>query len=274
MTSQYDLFDEYSIDSEMHQKIFDYARSKSLDIFSSPSHVSDVNMLETLNCDSYKIGSDDAVNIPLLKYIAKLNKPIVLATGMCTLDEVKESVNAILEEGNSKISILHAITSYPTHPKDVNLRAIHTLKDAFPLFPIGYSDHTLGIEACLFAVAMGARIIEKHFTYDKNAPGPDHIHSADPEEMKRLVDSIRLYEEMAGTGIKMPAESEKITRVNNRKSIVLCTDLKKGDVIGQGDIDIKRPGTGIAPKYIDQVIGCVVNKDLENDTVLNWTDIS
>lgn len=273
IVSQFELFDKYSIGEDLHRDVFEYAKSRGLDVFSSPSHRQDVDMLERIGCDFYKIGSDDAVNIPLLKYIARLGKPIILATGMCTMQEVRESVNAILEEGNDKIAILHAVTVYPTHPEDVNLGAMKALQEEFKEFPVGYSDHTLGIDASLFAVAMGARIIEKHFTYDKNADGPDHMHSANPEEMKAIVDKIRLFEVMRGSGIKMPAKGEANTRVNNRKSLVLCRDLKAGELIGENDIDVKRPGYGIAPKYLNQVIGCRLNKNMSDDDVLDWSDL-
>lgn len=274
VTSQYELFDEYAIGEELHKKVFAYAREKGLDIFSSPSHKTDVDMLERLGCDAYKIGSDDAVNLPLLRYIAALGKPIIYATGMCTLAEIQESVEAMLAQGNENIAILHAITAYPTHPEDVNLRAMQTLQRTFPHLPVGYSDHTLGTTACILAAAMGARILEKHFTYDKHADGPDHIHSADPEEMRQIVDAVRTFEVMRGSGIKMPAKAEAITRKNNRKSIVVCQDVKAGEIIGEEAVDIKRPGYGIAPKYLEQVIGRRAAHDLQKDDILSWKDLA
>ena len=274
VTSQYELFDEYAIGEELHKMVFAYAREKGLDIFSSPSHKTDVDMLERLGCDAYKIGSDDAVNLPLLRYIAALGKPIIYATGMCTLAEVQESVETMLAQGNENIAILHAITAYPTHPEDVNLRAMQTLQRTFPHLPVGYSDHTLGTTACILAAAMGARILEEHFTYDKHADGPDHIHSADPEEMRQIVDAVRTFEVMCGSGIKMPAKAEAITRKNNRKSIVLCQDVKAGEIIGEEAVDIKRPGYGIAPKYLEQVIGRRAAHDLQKDDILSWKDLA
>ena len=153
--------------------------------------MTDVELLERCGCPIYKVGSDDATNIPFLRELARLGKPIVLATGMCTLAEIEESVNAMQEEGCRDISLLHAISLYPTHDEDVNLLAMQAIKERFPMLPVGYSDHTLGITACVCAAAMGAQIVEKHFTYDKHADGPDHVHSADPAEMKQLVDMIR-----------------------------------------------------------------------------------
>ncbi len=273
VTPQYELFKKYEINESLHKEIFAYVEQKKLDWFSTPSHCLDVDILEKLNVEAYKIGSDDAVNLPLIKYIASKKKPILLATGMCTLSEVKESVNAIREAGNNNIIILHAVTSYPTHPEDVNLLAIHTLMKEFPLIPIGYSDHTIGKTACICAAAMGAKVIEKHFTCDKNAPGPDHQLSADPTEMKYIVNTIREYEIMKGNGIKQPAVCEEKNRRNNRKSVVTLRFLKKGEIITGSAIAIKRPGYGIEPKYIDEIIGKVLIKDIEEDEVLTWEHI-
>lgn len=274
VTSQHGLFKKYEIDGSLHHKVFAYAESKNLDWFSTPSHETDVDLLESLDVGVHKIGSDDGVNHPFLKYVAKTGKPILLSTGMCTLEEVRSSVDVILGEGNKKLCLLHAITSYPTHPENVNLLAMKTLMNEFPYLDIGYSDHTLTPVACLAAVAMGAKIIEKHFTYDKNADGPDHMLSANPEEMKWLVEAIRSFEKMKGCGIKMPAESEKITRKNNRKSIVLAKEVKSGDLIDRDSIAIKRPGFGIEPRFFDQIIGRRVRRNIEEDSVLTWDDFA
>lgn len=274
VVSQFDLFKKYEINEGLHREVFGYAQSKGLDCFSTPSHETDVEMLERLGVCAHKIGSDDAVNIPFLKYVAQMGKPIILATGMCTMEEVRESISAILEEGNNKIILLHAITSYPTHAENVNLLAMQSMMREFPGFDIGYSDHTVGITACICAAAMGARVIEKHFTYDKNAEGPDHMLSADPKEMKEIVDAIREFEIMRGDGIKRPADSEKTTRINNRKSVVAAKAVKEGEMITKQHLAIKRPGYGIAPKYFEQIIGRRTNKDLQPDDVLGWGDVS
>lgn len=270
ITSQHTLFKKYEVDEALHREVFSYAGEKGLDWFSSPSHENDVDMLERLNAGAYKIGSDDAVNLPFLRYVARLGKPIILSTGMCTLEEVSESVGAILGEGNDRLILLHAITSYPTHPENVNLGAMQAMMEAFPRIDIGYSDHTLSPVACLAAAAMGARVLERHFTYDKKADGPDHMLSADPEEMKWLVDAVREFEVMRGSGIKFPANSEKITRINNRKSIVLTRPVIEGDTLTREHLAIKRPGYGIPPKYLDQVIGRSVACTMEADDVLLW----
>lgn len=270
VASQFDIFQKYEIDENLHRSIFKYAESKGLDWFSSPSHESDVELLERLNVGVHKIGSDDAVNQPFLRYVASTGKPIILSTGMCTLEEVRESVDTILAQGNERIVLLHAITSYPTHAENVNLKAMQTLMQEFPLLDVGYSDHTLSPVASLCAVAMGARVIEKHFTYDKAADGPDHSLSADLEEMKWLVRAIREFEKMRGSGIKRPANSEKTTRLNNRKSLVSARALKAGERFTSENIAIKRPGYGIQPKLYEQLMGRIARVDIECDTVLTW----
>lgn len=274
VTSQFELFQRYEVDECLHGDVFKYAEANGLDWFSSPSHHSDVDMLERCGVGAHKVGSDDAVNLPLLRYLAGTGKPIILSTGMCTLEEVRESVLAIKQVGCSKLVLLHAITSYPTRPENVNLGAMQAMMREFPDLDVGYSDHTLTPVACLAAVAMGARVIERHFTYDKNADGPDHMLSADPDEMKWLVDAIRSFEVMRGSGIKEPAASEAVTRFNNRKSIVLERDVRAGEAISADDIAIKRPGTGIYPKHLEEVIGRKAVTDLKADAVLQWSDLA
>jgi N-acetylneuraminate synthase len=273
VTSQFELFKKYEIDEDLHRRIFAYVDGKGLDWFSTPSHETDVELLERLGVGAYKIGSDDATNLPFLEYVAARGKPVILATGMCTLEEVREAVAAITGTGNSRLVVLHAVTSYPTHPEDVNLRAMQTLQREIPV-PVGYSDHTLGITACLAAAAMGATVLEKHFTLDKAAPGPDHRLSADPAEMRALVEQVRTLEVMLGTGIKMPAAGETVTRRNNRKSLVAARALEAGALITPADVAIKRPGLGIAPAHRALVVGRRVARDLREDQVIQWSDLA
>ena len=273
VTSQYDLFVKYQIGEDLHRQVFDYVQATGLDWFSTPSHETDVDLLENLGVGAHKIGSDDAWNIPFLRYVARTGKPVLLSTGMCTLEEVKESVAAIREEGCKQLILLHAITSYPTHPENVNLRAMQTLMREFPGIDVGYSDHTLGPIACIAAAAMGARVLEKHFTYDKNAAGPDHQLSADPAELKEIVDAVRTFEIMRGTGVKEPVESERITRLNNRKSIVLLRSVKAGEPITLEHLAVKRPGMGIPPKFLAELPGRVVRRDMSAEEVLTWEDL-
>jgi N-acetylneuraminate synthase len=274
VVSQHELFKKYEVDEALHGRIFAYAESKGLDWFSTPSHETDVDLLERLGVGAHKIGSDDAVNLPFLRYVARTGKPMILSTGMCTLQEVRESVGAILGEGNDRLILLHAITSYPTHPENVNLSAMQALMREFPQLDVGYSDHTLSPVACLCAVAMGAKVVEKHFTYDKSAAGPDHMLSADPAEMKWLVAAIRSFEVMRGNGIKRPADSEKTTRINNRKSIVLTRDVSAGETLTRDDLAVKRPGWGIAPRHLEHIVGRKVRRQMAADDVLRWEDMS
>lgn len=273
VVSQFDVFKQFEIDEPLHKQIFEYCQNSDLDWFSTPSHQSDVDLLERCGVAAHKIGSDDAVNHQFLRYVARTNKTIILSTGMCTLSEVRESVDVILSEGNSDICLLHAITSYPTHEVDVNLSCIKTLKAEFPMIRVGYSDHTLDPVAALCSVAMGAEILERHFTHDKNADGPDHMLSSDPVEMKWLVDSIRRYEIMLGNGIKMPAMSENGTRLNNRKSVVAKKMVKKGMRLNEENLCVKRPGTGVPPKFIEQLYGRVAKEDIEADRIIKWSDL-
>lgn len=268
--SQHQIFKEFEINSDLHAQVFDYVKKTPLDWFSTPSHESDVDLLDSLDVGVHKIGSDDAVNIPFLRYVARTGKPIILSTGMCTLEEVQESVAAIREEGCEKLILLHAITSYPTHPENVNLLAMKQMMETFPDLDVGYSDHTLSPVAALSAVAMGARVIERHFTYDKQAVGPDHMLSADPEEMKWLVNAVRELEVMKGTGVKAPAASEESTRVNNRKSLIASRAIPRGTIICQEDLAIKRPGWGIQPRNLEAVLGKKALQDIEEDEVLMW----
>ncbi|CAH6889720.1 AFP-like domain-containing protein [Vibrio chagasii] len=271
--SQYDLFKEYEIGKELHEKVYAYSKEKGLDIFSTPSHASDLQMLEDIGTNVYKIGSDDSNNLNFIAEVAALQKPLIVATGMCTLKEVDDIVDTISKTGNTNFSILHAITSYPTEYNIANLNVIKTYKNRYPGVVIGYSDHTIGMQCSLAARVMGADIIERHFTLDRNAEGPDHILSSDPDEMKFLIDSIRIVEEAFGNGVKMPVHQEQINRRNNRKSIVLNKNLEQGDTISKDAICVKRPGTGIEASQFNMIIGRKVNKALVKDEVLTWNDL-
>jgi len=267
--NQYELFKKYEISFDLHKEIWDYCREINIDVFSTPSHMSDVELLERLDCPIYKIGSDDACNIPFLEEIALIGKPIFLSTGMCTMNEVRESVSAILGKGNSDLVLLHCVTNYPTEPAHTNLKCIHSMKKEFGL-PVGYSDHTVGTACCIGAAAIGANVIEKHFTYDKNAEGPDHMLSANPVEMKMIISSIRDIEKAMGDGVKRPSKAEKTTRMNNRKSIVTTQKISKGTVITKEMIAIKRPGIGIQPKFIHQILGRIAKETIQTEEPVLW----
>ena len=206
--------------------------------------------------------------MPFLEYIAKKGKPIILSTGMSTLGEVEEAVKTIINVNSSlPLVLLHCVSSYPAKYEDVNLKAILTLKEAFKL-PVGYSDHTLGIEIAIAVVALGAKVIEKHFTLDRGLPGPDHKASLEPDELKAMVKAIRNVEKALGSGIKKAAQSElKVMKVA-RRSLVAARDIRAGEVVKESDIFIKRPGTGIPSKYLNDVIGKKAKALIKEDTLL------
>ena len=270
--SQFDLFKKLEIGKELHKKVFDYAEEKGIDWFSTPAHPEDVDMLHSLGVCCYKIGADDATNIPFLRYVAKQGLPIILSTGMCTMKEVEEAVSTIEEEGNDKLVILHTVSGYPTHPADVNLNNILTLKRRFPHYHIGFSDHSLATTAAIAAATMGAAVVERHFTIDKNAEGPDHMLSSTPDEMKLIIDTVRTIEVMKGSFVKMPFGVEVPNKKNNRKSIIATKPIKKGELLTEENIFPKRPGSGIEPKYYDIIVGKIATCDIEEDKILEWSD--
>lgn len=263
-------------------KVFEDLRKccdrKGIMFLSTPFDCKSADFLEDI-VPAYKISSGDLNNLPFLEYIARKNKPILLSTGMATLKEVKEAVKTIRDNQKcikedvmfKPLMLMHCTTSYPCPHKEANLLAIQTLKKEFRC-PVGYSDHTEGIEVSVAAVALGATIIEKHFTLNKNMPGPDHKASAGPKELKQLVEAIRNTEVGLGNGIKKPQSCEKENIKVARKSLVAARDLKAGEKISQKMIEIKRPGSGIAPGKLDKVIGKTLKRDKFKDELLDWKD--
>jgi len=239
-------------------------------IFLSTAHTQDaVDLLDSLVC-AYKIASGDLTNLPFLEAIAERQKTMILSTGMSTLQEVRQAVDCITKKHNRNIVLLHCTTNYPCSLEEVNLRAMQTLRKEFNL-PVGYSDHTLGLFIPPIAVGLGAAIIEKHFTLDKNSAGPDHKASLDPGELKIMVRSIRDTEKALGSAMKIPSDSEKKIMKLVRKSLVAAADIHKGSKIKEGDISIKRPGSGIQPKDIKRIIGKKALKDIKKDELLAWS---
>ena len=252
--SQYELLKSFEISKEVQEKVVKYANSRDITIFSAPSHMKDLEIMKKMDLPIFKIGSDLACHIPLLKEVAKLNKPIILSTGMCTLEEVRNSVNAIYSTGNEQLSILHCVSNYPAKSEETNLNAIRTLKNEFNI-PVGLSDHTIGDAISLGAVAIGANIIEKHFRDIQNAPSPDDVVALDKKQFSYLIESIRLIEKAMGDGKKAPTDSEKKNLLTNRVSIITLDNIKKGQIITEDLIDVRRPGTGIQPIHFEKVIG-------------------
>lgn len=270
--SQYDMLKKLELSKQAHVELIEYCLNKNILFLSTPFDIESADLLEELGITMFKIPSGEITNKPFLQYIAKKQKPIILSTGMSSLEEVKEALEWIYETGNRKITLLHCTSEYPTREQDVNLNAMITMKNVFNI-DVGYSDHTIGIEVPIAAVALGATIIEKHFTLDKSMEGPDHKASLEPNDLREMVFLIRNVEKAMGKGVKMPTDFEKITRNVARKSIVSVTNIKKGEVIKRDMIDIKRPGNGIQPKYLTQVIGKRVNRDINEDEVIRNEDI-
>ena len=271
--SQYDFFKKFEPSKDLQIQIMKYANDCGIIAFSAPSHIKDLELMERMNVPIYKIGSDLACHIPLLKKVAQFQKPIILSTGMCTLQEVKESVDAILSSGNNQIILLHCVSDYPAKIEESNLNAITTMKKKFNL-PTGYSDHTIGLSTSFAAAILGANIIEKHFKHPHNDKSADDIHALNPDEFKMLINSVRDFERSGGTGEKNPTDSEKKYLYNNRVSIISLVNIKKGDMITKELIDVRRPGTGIQPKYFDQIIGKIARIDIEKETPITWDVLS
>ena len=267
--SQFAMIKKLELDLDTHQKLIDYCKVKKIMFLSTPFDLESVDMLNDLGLSIFKIPSGEITNLPYLRKIGALNKKVVLSTGMATMDEVGDALDILINAGTLKenITVLHANTMYPTPMEDVNLNAMLSIKEKFNV-RIGYSDHTLGIEVDIAAVAMGAKVIEKHFTLDKSMDGPDHQASLEPDELIAMVKSIRNIELALGDGIKKPSKSEKPNIKVARKSIVAQKKIKKGEIFTEDNITVKRPGDGISPMKWDEVLGSVANRDYEQDELI------
>lgn len=265
--SQLDFFKQYEISQDNHKILFDYARELGIPFFSTPSHYDDVDFLDSQDVPAFKTGSDDLTNYPFLEYIATKGRPMIVSTGMATMAEVELAVNAILKTGNDQLILLHSTISYPPEPQFANLNIINTLRQAFDL-PVGYSDHIFGVFSSVLAASMGACVIEKHVTLDRNLKRADYQVSLEPDELKKMVEQIRLIEVLQGSSIKKVYPPEEKWRKNARKSIVATRDLKSGDIIGKKDVKIMRPGTGIHPQYLNFVVGKTIKKEIKCNEII------
>ncbi|TCP22913.1 N-acetylneuraminate synthase [Tenacibaculum skagerrakense] len=273
--SQFEMLRKLELSYEDHYHLKNYCENKKVKFLSTGFDFESIGFLYKLGIRLAKIPSGEITNLPYLKEIARLFSDIVLSTGMADIQEVKEAVEVLVKEGVdiNKLTILHCNTEYPTSMEDVNLRAMLHIQEELDV-NIGYSDHTLGVEVPIAAVALGAKVIEKHFTLDRNMEGPDHRASLEPDELKLMVSSIRNIEKaMEGSGIKEPSKSELKNKSVARKSIHLSRKLKKDDVITEKDLISLRPGDGISSMNWDKVIGMRVNKNLEEFHKLNWDDL-
>lgn len=264
--SQFDMIKNLELDVDTHKELIAHCQKKDIMFLSTPFDHESIDLLSYLGLQIFKIPSGEITNLPYLRHIGSLGKRVILSTGMSNLGEVGDALNVLINAGTSKdnITVLHANTMYPTPMEDVNLNAMLTIQKEFGV-SVGYSDHTLGIEVDIAAVAMGASVIEKHFTLDKTMDGPDHKASLEPEELKSMVSAIRNIEKALGGSEKKPSPSETVNIDVARKSIVASQSIKKGDKLSSESITTKRPGSGINPMKWDEIIGTPAKKDYRMD---------
>jgi N,N'-diacetyllegionaminate synthase len=274
--SQLEMLERLELSPEMHRELFSYCRERNIIFMSTPFDEESVDLLDNLGVEIFKISSGEITNKPLIQHIASKKKSIILSTGMSHLGEVEKAIGWVCEiwgksDKKPQLYVLHCVSSYPARIEDVNLNAIRTMEMAFGL-PIGYSDHTMGIEIAIAAAAIGARVIEKHFTLDRDMEGPDHKASLEPNELKDMVRAIRNIEKAVGDGIKKPANSEISIKNIARRSLVAARDIKAGKTLLSDDILIKRPGTGIPAEFKGKIVGMKLVKDISADSVIRWED--
>lgn len=264
--TQLDMLKSLTLTEAEHIELLEYCKLRNVQYCSSPFDLDSTEFLKGLCIPFWKVASGEITNLPFLKRIASFNEPVIMSTGMSTLGDIESALDVLFSNGLSRdqITLLHCNTEYPTPPTDVNLRCMETLRKAFCV-DVGYSDHTMGIEFPIAAVALGAKVIEKHITLDKSMDGPDHKASIEPHELKNMVSAIRNIERGLGISIKRPSDSERKNIVVARKSIVAYTDINKGDIYSEQNITVKRPGSGISPMLWDTVIGSSAPRNFRKD---------
>jgi N,N'-diacetyllegionaminate synthase len=267
--SQFDMIKKLELDLDTHKELISYCKTKNIMFLSTPFDHDSIELLNDLGLEIFKIPSGEITNLPYLRHIGKLNKKVILSTGMADIGEIEDALDVLINAGTKKedIIVLHANTMYPTPMEDVNLKAMVTIGNTFDI-SFGYSDHTLGIEVDIAAVAMGACCIEKHFTLDCTMEGPDHKASLEPDELKAMVKAIRNIELALGSSVKKPSKSEIPNMQIARKSIVAKIDIKKDDKLSEENITIKRPGNGINPMRWDEIVGTIATKDYNEDELI------
>lgn len=268
----HDLFKNYEFDEKWLEELIDYCNKRNIQFLATPFDEESADLLEKYDTPAFKIASFELTHLPLLKHVAKFNKPMILSTGMANLGEIEESVSTVESAGNRKIAILHCGIEYPPRFEDVNLRAMNTIASAFP-YPVGYSDHTPGSVVPISAVARGARIIEKHFTFDKSLPGPDHSFSLDAKELCEMVRDIRSATLSLGSARKQRVAAEEVYYKRGRRSLFVKHDIPEGSKLTTDMIAILRPGIGLAPRFLDMVVGRTTKKALKKGDLINWDDI-
>lgn len=267
--SQYNMLKELELSEEQHFELIEYCNKKGIKFFSTAFDMDSIDFLTSLNLGLWKIPSGELTSYPYVKKIASFGEPVILSTGMSSTEEISDTVNLLVSCGlpKEKITILHCNTEYPTPMCDVNLLAMNSIKKRFQT-EIGYSDHTVGIEVPIAAVALGAKVIEKHFTLDRNLPGPDHKASLEPSELKAMVSAIRNIEQALGSEEKKVSSSEMKNKAVARKSIVAAKAIKAGEMFSEENLTVKRPGIGISPMKWESVIGQVAIRDFEQDELI------
>ena len=268
----YELYKGLELPREWQAELMEYALSKGIIFLTTPFDYDAVEQMEELDVPAYKIASFELVDLPFLNYIGKKGKPVILSTGMASLGEIEEALEAVYAAGNRQTALLHCGISYPMPLRDVNLAVMDTLNTAFQV-PVGYSDHSPGITVPIAAAARGAMVIEKHFTIDKSLKGPDHKFALNPDELKAMVKGIREAEMCVGSPVKRLAESEKIHHQRGRRSIFAATDIPRGTVITGEMLAILRPGVGLHPRYLDTVIGRKAAVDIKVNDPITWDKI-
>lgn len=265
--SQFDMLKKLELTQDMHEQLMDYCKNKNIMFLSTPFDIESLQYLVLCGVEIIKIPSGEITNYPFLREAGKTGKRIILSSGMSTLEEVRNAVQVVKDSGSKEITVLHCNTEYPTPYADVNLKAMLTIQNELGI-PVGYSDHTQGIEVPIAAAALGATVIEKHFTLDKNMDGPDHRASLEPDELQAMVTAIRNIEVALGNGKKEPSESEKKNISVARKSIVAKCDIKAGDIFTEDNLTTKRPGTGISPMRWNEIINQKALKSYKMDELI------
>ena len=268
--SQYNMLKKLELSEQDHQELMTYCKERGIQFFSTAFDLESIDYLHSLNLGLWKIPSGEITNYPYIKKIAQYHEPVILSTGMCEMDDISAAMDVLCKNGveRSQITILHCNTEYPTPYKDVNLLAMQQIKKEYQV-SVGYSDHTKGIEVPIAAVALGATVIEKHFTLDRNMEGPDHKASLEPDELKAMVSAIRNIEKaVGGDRTKHVSESERKNIAIARKSIVAACDIKKGELLTEENLTVKRPGTGISPMRWEEVVGTKAIKDFSEEDLI------
>ena len=265
--SQLEMLKKLALTQEDFLELKSYCRQQGIGFLSTPFVLDSIHFLDKLNMDFWKLPSGEITNLPYLLEIARTEKPVVMSTGMCGMEEIGQAVDCLKKAGTPEITLLHCNTEYPTPMEDVNLKAMITMEKEFSL-PVGYSDHTQGIEIPVAAAALGACVLEKHFTLDRGMEGPDHQASLEPEELKAMVAAVRNVEEALGSGKKEPSQSEQKNRAVARKSIVAKCRIKKGERFSEENLTVKRPGTGISPMRWPELMGQTADRDYAEDELI------